>query len=101
MFGTEHPAFEHVTVGPMNARFYYSDGAYNVQLRPIVFTYSPEIKSIVKSGNEYTLTVDYIDELPSWMDKTVAKSVEFKLIEREDGTYYINSMKILFINNSL
>ena len=64
LFGEDLPTFEHCTVGPVESRFYYSDGAYNVRLRPIIFTYSPEIKSIVKSGSNYTLTVDYIDELP-------------------------------------
>ncbi|HEZ7986703.1 MAG TPA: hypothetical protein RWO09_07190 [Ruminococcus sp.] len=100
MFGAEHPEFNHCTVGPIESRFVYSDGAYNVKIAPITFTYSPEIKSIVKSGNTYTLTVDYIDELPAWMEKSVAKSVEFKLIEKEDGSYIMDSMKILYVKSS-
>lgn len=100
MFGSEHPEFNHCTVGPIESRFVYSDGAYNVKIAPITFTYSPEIKSIVKSGNTYTLTVDYIDELPAWMEKSVAKSVEFKLIEKEDGSYIMDSMKILYVKSS-
>lgn len=100
MFGPNHPEFNHCTVGPLESRFVYSDGAYNVKLSPITFTYSPEIKSIVKSGNKYTLTVDYIDELPMWMEKSVAKSVEFKLTEKEDGSYTIDSMEILFVKSS-
>ncbi len=100
LFGENLPAFEHCTVGPVESRFYYSEGAYNVKLRPIIFTYSPEIKSIVKSGSEYTLTVDYIDELPSWMEKSTAKTVEFGLVEREDGTFRIDSMKIISVKTS-
>ena len=98
LFGEDLPTFEHCTVGPVESRFYYSDGAYNVRLRPIIFTYSPEIKSIVKSGSNYTLTVDYIDELPSWMEKSVAKTVEFGLTQNDDGTFCIKSMKILSVN---
>ena len=100
LFGEDLPTFEHCTVGPVESRFYYSDGAYNVRLRPIIFTYSPEIKSIVKSGNNYTLTVDYIDELPSWMEKSVAKTVEFGLTQNDDGTFCIKSMKILSVKSS-
>ena len=100
LFGEDLPTFEHCTVGPVESRFYYSDGAYNVRLRPIIFTYSPEIKSIVKSGSNYTLTVDYIDELPSWMEKSVAKTVEFGLTQNDDGTFCIKSMKILSVKSS-
>ena len=87
----------------MNSRFYYDaeKGVYNVPIHPIVFTYEPEIKSIVKSGSDYTITVDYIDERPSWMEKSVSKSVEFHVTEKSDGTYQFNSMKILFVKNNL
>lgn len=100
MFGENHPQFNHCTVGPLESRFVYSDGAYNVKLNPITFTYSPEIRSIVKSGNKYTLTVDYIDELPYWMEKSVAKTVEFGLTEKEDGSYTIDSMGIIYVKSS-
>ena len=99
LFGANIPAFEHTTVGPVESRFYYSDGAYNVKVKTITHTYAPEIKSIVKNGSEYTLTVDYIAELPQWMEKTVAKQAEYNLIEKEDGTFQYNSMKILSVNN--
>lgn len=99
LFGENLPKFEHCTVGPLDSRFYYSEGAYNVKLRPITFTYSPEITSIVKSGEKYTLTVDYIDELPSWMDKTVSKTAEYILTEKEDGTYRIDAMRMMSVNN--
>lgn len=103
LFGHEHTAFEHTTVGPVTSRFYYDPekGVYNVPIHPIVFTYEPEVKSIVKSGSEYTITVDYIDERPSWMEKSVSKSVEFHVTEKNDGTYQFDAMKILFVKNNL
>ncbi|MBQ6170917.1 MAG: hypothetical protein IJK30_13315 [Ruminococcus sp.] len=99
LFGENIPQFNHCTVGPVESRFYYSDGAYNVKVKPITHTYAPEVKSIVKNGSEYTLTVDYIAELPTWMEKTVAKQAEYKLTEKEDGTFRFNSMKIISVNS--
>lgn len=99
LFGENIPAFNHTTVGPVESRFYYSDGAYNVKVKTITHTYAPEIKSITKNGNEYTLTVDYIAELPQWMEKTVSKQAEYKLIEKDDGTFQYSSMKILSVNS--
>lgn len=100
LFGENIPAFEHCTVGPVEARFYYSDGAYNVKLKPITFTYAPDVRSVVKSGSVYTLTVDYIDELPEWMPKSVAKTVEYQLTEQNDGSYTIDSMRIISVKTS-
>ena len=99
LFGENLPPFSHSTVGPVESRFYYADGVYNVKAKTITHTYAPEIKTIVKNGKEYTLTVDYIAELPQWMEKTVAKQAEYKLTEKEDGTFRFNSMKILNVNN--
>ncbi|MBP5581581.1 MAG: hypothetical protein J6X85_07350 [Ruminococcus sp.] len=99
LFGENIPAFNHTTVGPVESRFYYSDGAYNVKVKTITHTYAPEIKSITKNGSEYTLTVDYIAELPQWMEKSVAKQAEYKLVEKDDGTFQYSSMKILSVNN--
>jgi hypothetical protein len=99
LFGENLPAFEHATVGPLESRFYYADGVYNVRLKPITHTYSPEIKSIVKNGKTYTLNVDYVDELPQWMDKNVSKKVEFRLTEKDNGTFKFSSMKIISVNN--
>lgn len=103
LFGQDHAPFEHTTVGPVTSRFYFDPdkGVYNVPIHPIVFTYEPEIKSIVKSGSQYTLTVDYIDERPAWMEKSVSKSVEFVVTEKSDGTYQFESMKINFVKNNL
>ena len=33
LFGEDLPTFEHCTVGPVESRFYYSDGAYNVRTK--------------------------------------------------------------------
>ncbi|MBR1823335.1 MAG: hypothetical protein IJ779_03760 [Ruminococcus sp.] len=100
LFGENIPAFEHCTVGPVEARFYYSNGAYNVKLKPITFTYAPDVRSVVKSGDIYTLTVDYIDELPEWMPKSVAKTVEYQLTEQNDGSFTIDSMRIISVKSS-
>lgn len=100
LFGENLPEFVHCTVGPIESRFYYSNGAYNVKLKPITFTYSPDVRSVVKSGSEYTLTVDYIDELPEWMPKSVAKTVEYKLTEQSGGSYTIDSMRIISVKSS-
>lgn len=103
LFGQDHEEFVHTTVGPVTSRFYYDPekGVYNVPIHPIVFTYEPEIKSIVKRGSQYTVTVDYIDERPAWMDKSVSKSVEFHVTEKSDGTYQFDSMNILYVKNNL
>ena len=100
LFGDDLPELTHTTVGPAESRFYYNEEkeSYNVPLTPVTFTYSPEIKSVTKSGSEYTLTVDYIDELPVWLPKTSSKSVEFKLNQTSEG-YQIKSMKVLSENN--
>lgn len=102
LFGQDLPEFVHTTLGPVESRFYFDAdrGAYNVKIKPIIFTYHPEIKSIVKSGSDYTVTVDYVDERPAWMEKSVSKSVEFNITEKDDGTYRINSMKILYMKTS-
>lgn len=102
LFGQDLPEFVHTTLGPVESRFYFDAdrGAYNVKVKPIIFTYHPEIKSIVKSGSDYTVTVDYVDECPAWMEKSVSKSVEFNITEKDDGTYRINSMKILYMKTS-
>lgn len=100
LFGDALPEFEHCTVGPVESRFYYSNGAYNVKLRPITFTYAPDVRSVVKSGDKYTLTVDYVDELPEWMPKSVAKTVEYSLNENENGSFRISSMRIISVKTS-
>lgn len=102
LFGDDLPELTHTTVGPAESRFYYNEEkeSYNIPLTPVTFTYSPEIKSVTKSGSEYTLVVDYIDELPEWLPKTSSKSVQFKLVETSEG-YRIKAMKVLAENNNI
>ena len=102
LFGDDLPELTHTTVGPAESRFYYNEEkeSYNIPLTPVTFTYSPEIKSVTKSGSEYTLVVDYIDELPEWLPKTSSKSVQFTLAETSEG-YRIKAMKVLAENNNI
>ena len=93
LFGSDLPAFEHGNAGPSEARFYYSEEnkSYNIPVRPVTFTYSPRIKSVSRSGSEYTLEVEYLEELPEWVDESVAKTVRYVLADTNDG-YQIKSM---------
>ncbi|MBO5343064.1 MAG: hypothetical protein J6A57_01255 [Ruminococcus sp.] len=101
LFGDNLPELTHTTVGPAESRFYYNEEtkSYNVPIAPVTYTYSPEIKEATKSGSEYTIKVDYVDELPSWLPKVSSKSVEFTLVE-SNGSYQLKSMKILSTNTS-
>lgn len=96
LFGDNLPELTHTTVGPSESRFYYNEEtkSYNVPVAPVTYTYTPEIKEATKNGDEYTIKVDYIDELPSWLPKTSSKSVKFILTEN-NGEYQIKSMEIL------
>lgn len=106
LFGDDLPPLTHCTVGSGELKFYFNEAtkSYNVPVNPITFTYEPEIKSVSKNGNEYTLTVDYFKELPAWMKENdkfgleISKTVEFKLVSKDDS-YVISSMKIININN--
>lgn len=108
LFGDELPELTHATVGSGELKFYYNEEtkSYNVPVNPITFTYKPEIKSVSKNDNEYTLVVDYIKELPAWMTENenftqkISKTVEFKLTEKNDS-YVISSMEIKSITNAL
>lgn len=95
------PELEHATVGPAESRFYYNEEtkSYNVPVSPVTFTYSPEVREATKSGDEYTVSVDYIDELPAWLPKTSSKSVEYVLVET-NGKYKLKAMKITSTNTS-
>ena len=96
LFGDNLPELTHTTVGPSESRFYYNEEtkSYNVPVAPVTYTYTPEIKAATKNGDEYTIEVDYIDELPAWLPKTSSKSVMFTLSEN-NGEYQLKSMKIL------
>ena len=96
LFGENLPELTHTTVGPAESRFYYNEEtkSYNVPIAPVTYTYAPKIKEATKNGNEYKVTVDYIDELPSWLPETSSKSVQFTLVE-VNGEYQIKSMNII------
>lgn len=108
LFGDNLPELTHATVGSGELKFYYNEDtkSYNVPVSPISFTYEPDITSVSKNGNIYTLDVDYIKELPAWVkessnyEKEISKTVEFKLSE-SNGEYYITSMTVLNVNSAL
>lgn len=108
LFGDAMPTLTHTTVGSGELKFYYNEEtkSYNVPINPITFTYEPSITSVSKTDNEYTVTVDYIKELPAWMKNSenfspdVSKTVEFKLAEK-DGSYVISSMTVINVNSAI
>lgn len=108
LFGSSLPGITHGTVGSGELKFYYNEEtkAYNVPVRPITFTYKPSIKSVAKSGSNYTIEVDYINELPSWMkedevsEDSIAKTVEFRLTET-NGQYHIVGMRVVSVNSEM
>lgn len=102
LFGDGLPELTHTTVGPAEARFYYNEESksYNVPVTPVTYTYSPEIESVSKNGSEYTIVVNYINELPSWVEPTSTKKVQFHLNETNEG-YQIRGMEVLSALGSL
>lgn len=108
LFGKNLPEISHSTVGSGELKFYYNSEtkSYNVPVNPISFTYEPVITSVSKTDNKYTLVVDYIKELPAWIEDKegytpdVSKTVEFVLNEK-DGVYTIASMTLLNVNVTL
>lgn len=108
LFGKTLPEIDHSTVGSGELKFYYNSEtkSYNVPVNPISFTYEPVITSVSKTDNKYTLVVDYIKELPAWIEDKegytpdVSKTAEFILTEK-DGAYTISSMTLLNVNGAL
>ena len=108
LFGNNLPEIQHATVGSGELKFYYNEDtkSYNVPVNPITFTYRPKISSVSKTDDEYTIVVDYVKELPSWMENSknggeqISKTAEYKLHEN-NGSYTISSMTVLNVNNSL
>lgn len=97
LFGEDIPQLNHTTVGPVESKFYYNSEAqsYNIQVKPDTFTYAPEVTSVSKDSGNYIVSVEYVEEQPEWMEKSVSKSVEFSLAKNSSGGYKINSMKVL------
>ncbi len=109
LFGDSLPGLVHQTVGSGELKFYYNTetASYNVSTVPITFTYSPDITSVTKDGDVYTVTVDYIQERPQWMQgneerfgSSVSKTVKFTLNAKDDN-YVISSMEVLNVNEVL
>ena len=106
LFGSSIPKISHQTVGSGELKFYYDEAnkSYNVPVNPISFSYIPEIESIAKDGAEYTLIVNYMSELPSWMEdspnfeRDASKIVEYKLVESGDS-YTISSVRVITVNS--
>ena len=102
LFGEDIPTLNHSTVGPAESRFYYNSEAkaYNVPVRPLVYTYYPRIKSVSKVDDVYSVMVDYINELPEWIESVSSKQVEFKLKE-SNGGFVITSLRVVTAAPSL
>ena len=54
--------------------------------------------SVSRENGNYIVDVEYVEEHPEWMEKSVSKSAEFSLSKNNSGGYKINSMKILSEN---
>lgn len=102
LFGEDIPELNHTTVGSAESKFYYNKEAesYNVPIKPDTFTYLPEVTSVSKRDGEYRVDVNYIEEHPEWMDKSVSKTVQFRLSKNDDGGYKINSMTVISESSS-
>ncbi|MDE5620221.1 MAG: hypothetical protein K2I80_06845, partial [Ruminococcus sp.] len=102
LFGEDIPELNHTTVGSAESKFYYNKEAesYNVPIKPDTFTYLPEVTSVFKRDGKYIVNVDYIEEHPEWMDKSVSKTVQFRLSKNDDGGYKINSMTVISESSS-
>ncbi|MDE6502743.1 MAG: hypothetical protein K2L10_11705 [Ruminococcus sp.] len=97
LFGEDIPTITHSTVSTVESKFYYNEEAqsYSVQVKPDTFTYSPEVVSVLKENGNYIVNVEYVDEHPEWMEKSVSKTAEYSLSKNDNGGYRINSMRIL------
>lgn len=102
LFGEDIPELVHTTVGSVDSKFYYNteSQSYNIQVKPDTFTYAPEVTSISKDGGNYIIDVEYVEEHPEWMDKSVSKTVQFSLSKNSGSGYKINSMEIVSESSS-
>ncbi len=105
LFGDSLPPLKHQTVGSGDVKFYYNEQtkSYNIPTNPTMFSYKPKVSAVSKNGNIFTVEVQYIKEMPHWMEKSsdkfnsVSKVVKFKL-EKNNDKYIIDSMEIVKIN---
>lgn len=106
LFGSDIPEIDHQTVGSGDVKFYYNADtkSYNIPVNPIVFSYYPDITSVSKNGDTYSVEVEYIQDKPSWMiseknaGREVSKVAKYKL-KKSDSGYMINSVEITSINS--
>lgn len=104
LFDGELPQINHETVGVGELKFYYNEESksYNVPVNPITFTYMPNITSISKDGDDYVVSIDYLKEVPQWMEDNidysdrVSKTVEIQLHEENDK-FKIKSLSVIKI----
>ncbi|MCR4647152.1 MAG: hypothetical protein K5695_17395 [Oscillospiraceae bacterium] len=94
-FGTDFTT-EFSTLHAAGETFYYdsASGCYNVPAAPSIFSYSPDITDISRSGDTYTVTVRYVSEKASWQQRSDnftndnAKTMQVTL-QQEDKNYRI------------
>ncbi|MBP0973545.1 MAG: hypothetical protein J5851_06520, partial [Oscillospiraceae bacterium] len=94
-FGTDFKT-EFSTLHAAGETFYYdsASGCYNVPAAPSIFSYSPDITDISRSGDTYTVTVRYVSEKASWQQRSDnftndnAKTMQVTL-QQEDKNYRI------------
>ncbi|MBR3629178.1 MAG: hypothetical protein IKN55_01730, partial [Oscillospiraceae bacterium] len=91
-FGTDFTT-EFTTLHAAGETFYYdsASGCYNVPAAPAIFSYSPEIAEVSRSGDTYTVNVRYISEKASWQEKSAnftenyAKTMQVTLQQENDN----------------
>lgn len=92
MFGTDFtPEFD--TLHAAGEAFFYdsASGCYNVPSSPAIFSYSPEVTEIRRSGDTCTVTVRYRSDLAKWQERSEnfrddnAKTMQITLIKSGDS----------------
>lgn len=71
-FGTDFTT-EFTTLHAAGETFYYdsASGCYNVPASPSIFSYSPEVTDIARSGDTYTVAVRFVSDKASWQERSV------------------------------
>ncbi len=87
-----------VTLHAAGETFYYdaTDDCYNVPSSPVIFSYAPEVQEITRSGDQYTVIVDYYSDTAKWQQfsqnfKAASKTMKITMQE-VDGQYRILSI---------
>lgn len=91
IFGTDfQPEFD--TLHAAGETFFYDKegGCYNVPVSPVIFSYSPEVTDIRRSGDTCTCTVVYHSDLAKWQERSEnfedsnAKTMQVTLVKNGD-----------------